>query len=81
VVETGTPIGSSGALSGVHDLTVDGCHAEFSVDTGQLDRVLAELVRHHIRTLTSSPPTLEELFIRHYDDGTDRPARTQAGVR
>jgi ABC-2 type transport system ATP-binding protein len=83
VVDTGTPIGSRAVLPGVHDLTVDGCHAEFSVDADQLDRVLAALVRHHIRTLTSSPPTLEELFIRHYDDdAAARPARPQpAGVR
>jgi ABC-2 type transport system ATP-binding protein len=38
----------------------------FQVDGDRLDEVLAALARAGVRSLTSSPPTLEELFLRHY---------------
>jgi hypothetical protein len=34
----------------------------------ELNRVLEHLTEHDVRTLTSSPPTLEELFLRHYGE-------------
>jgi ABC-2 type transport system ATP-binding protein len=66
VVETARPIGTLGELPGVHDARVDRTYAQFSVDTGDLNGVLDHLVEYHVRSLTSSPPTLEELFLRHY---------------
>jgi len=68
VVETARPIGTLGELPGVHDARVDGRRAQFSVDTGELNGILEHLVEYHVRSLTSSPPTLEELFLRHYGD-------------
>ena len=68
VVETARPIGTLSDLPGVHDVSVDGTRAQFSVDTGELNRVLEHLVEFDVRSLTSSPPTLEELFLRHYGD-------------
>ena len=53
---------------GVHDLKVDGGRVEFDVDTGQLDDVVRHLSSLGLRSLTSHPPTLEELFLRHYGD-------------
>jgi ABC-2 type transport system ATP-binding protein len=52
----------------VHDVAVDHTRARFSVDAPELNRVLAHLVEFDVRSLTSSPPTLEELFVRHYGD-------------
>ncbi len=52
---------------GVHDLKVDGTHVKFDVDTKELDGVLKQLTQVGVRTLTSQPPTLEELFLRHYE--------------
>jgi ABC-2 type transport system ATP-binding protein len=52
---------------GVHDLQVNGTHVKFDVDTKELDPVLRELTRVGVRSLTSQPPTLEELFLRHYE--------------
>jgi ABC-2 type transport system ATP-binding protein len=52
---------------GVHDLKVDGTHVKFDVDTKELDGVLRQLVQVGVRSLTSQPPTLEELFLRHYE--------------
>ncbi|MPZ85210.1 MAG: ATP-binding cassette domain-containing protein [Actinophytocola sp.] len=51
---------------GVHDLTVDGNQVKFDVDTKELDAVLRQLTDVGVRSLTSQPPTLEELFLRHY---------------
>ena len=66
------------ALSGVHDLRVDGAHADFLVDPGSLDRVLTALTAVGVSGLTVRPPTLEELFLRHYgDDGAAPGAESQ----
>jgi ABC-2 type transport system ATP-binding protein len=37
------------------------------VDNGELDGVLRYLSSLGVRSLTSQPPTLEELFLRHYE--------------
>jgi ABC-2 type transport system ATP-binding protein len=56
------------ALAGVHNLEVEDHRARFDVDTAQLDEALRHLSGLGVRTLTSTPPTLEELFLRHYGD-------------
>ena len=63
-----TPDGLS-TVPGVHDLRVDGGHVDFLVDPGSLDQVLRTLTAVGVTSLTSRPPTLEELFLRHYGDG------------
>ena len=60
-----------GQLAGVHDLRVDGATARLDVDTDKLGLVLAELVPHGVRMMRCEPPTLEELFLRHYSDDGD----------
>jgi ABC-2 type transport system ATP-binding protein len=60
-------------LPGVHDLVVDreqdgGSRVRCEVDSEQLDGLLRQLVPAGVRTLVSQPPTLEELFLRHYSD-------------
>jgi ABC-2 type transport system ATP-binding protein len=67
-VETEQPLDGLATLSGVHDLHVDGVRARFDVDTAHLDAALRHLTTYGIRSLTSQPPTLEELFLRHYGD-------------
>ncbi|MEP6563138.1 MAG: ABC transporter ATP-binding protein, partial [Nakamurella sp.] len=54
--------------NGVHDLVVEGSRLRFDVDSTELDRVLRVLVLGGVRSLTATPPTLEELFLRHYGD-------------
>ncbi|MGH8776582.1 MAG: ATP-binding cassette domain-containing protein [Jiangellaceae bacterium] len=68
VVESERPATGLADLPGVHDLVVDDSRAHFDVDTDHLDGALRHLTRFGIRTLTSQPPTLEELFLRHYGD-------------
>jgi ABC-2 type transport system ATP-binding protein len=61
------PVGLNG-LEGVHALRVDDHRARFDVDTAHLGGALEQLTRLGVRTLVSQPPTLEELFLRHYGD-------------
>jgi ABC-2 type transport system ATP-binding protein len=56
---------------GVHDLDVQGNRVRCEVDTAQLGDVLTLLTPHGVQSLTSQPPTLEELFLRHYADEID----------
>jgi ABC-2 type transport system ATP-binding protein len=66
--ETERPIDGIGDLPGVHDPQVDGVRARFDVETAQLDGAIKRLSAFGLRSLTSQPPTLEELFLRHYGD-------------
>jgi len=70
VVETARSPHGLGRLPGVHDVSEDGCRTEFSVDPGELNHVLEHLVAFDVHALVSSPPTLEELFLRHYEQGS-----------
>ncbi|MFG2814419.1 ATP-binding cassette domain-containing protein [Streptomyces sp. NPDC048410] len=54
-------------LAGVHDLEVRGSRVRLQVDTAELDSVLRVLSTVGVRSLTCTPPTLEELFLRHYE--------------
>ncbi len=57
-------------LPGVHDLAVEGARVRCEVDTDKLDGLLRVLSAAGVRSLVSQPPTLEQLFLRHYvDDG------------
>jgi ABC-2 type transport system ATP-binding protein len=54
-------------VPGVHELTVtEGPHVRCEVDQVALDEVLGRLHQAGVRALTCRPPTLEELFLRHY---------------
>ncbi len=64
-------------LPGVHDPKVEGNQVSFQVDSSQLDGVLRHLASFGVRSLVSRPPTLEELFLRHYE--TERPASDPSG--
>ncbi|WP_306328663.1 ABC transporter ATP-binding protein [Streptomyces venezuelae] len=78
------PDGLAG-LPGVHDLdlrTVEGGQGhrvKLQVDTDRLDAVLRSLTAAGVRSLTSTPPTLEELFLRHYEAETGAGAGRLAG--
>jgi ABC-2 type transport system ATP-binding protein len=61
-------------LPGVHDLKVEGTRVHFDVDTKDLDAALKQLAQIGVRSLSSTPPTLEELFLRHYSDDLARHA-------
>jgi ABC-2 type transport system ATP-binding protein len=55
----------------VHDLEVDGRRVAFEVETAVLDQALGLLHGARVASLTATPPTLEELFLRHYGDAVE----------
>ena len=80
--ELAGPVPGLAGLAGVHDLVVDtgqdgGSRVRCEVDSDLLGDLLKLLVPAGVRTLTSQPPTLEELFLRHY---TNPPNVGQSGV-
>ena len=60
------PVDSLAALPGVHDLARQDGRVTFAVDDDQLPSVLAAVAALHPRAITANPPSLEELFLRHY---------------
>jgi ABC-2 type transport system ATP-binding protein len=67
-VETARPVPGLAGLPGVHDLRTDGGRLHMDVDADALDDVVGQLAGSGVRSLVSAPPTLEELFLRHYGD-------------
>ena len=70
---TGAPNGLA-SLPGVHDLAIQqiqnsqGHRVRLQVEADQLTAVLRSLSESGVRSITSRPPTLEELFLRHYQE-------------
>jgi ABC-2 type transport system ATP-binding protein len=67
-VATERPVTGLESLSGVHDVARTDGAVSFDVDGDDLDAALRHLTTFGVRSLTSNPPTLEELFLRHYGD-------------
>lgn len=65
---TDRPVEGLADLTGVHGLEMDDGRVRFDVDTGHIDAAVRQLSSAGITSLTSHPPTLEELFLRHYGD-------------
>src|SRR6185436_10171140 len=55
------------ALPGVHEVVVEGNRITASVDSGGLPALMTVLGGAGVTALTSAPPTLEGLFLRHYE--------------
>ena len=53
-------------LAGVHDLVVQGQRITASVEPKGMAELMAALGAGGVTSMTSAPPTLEELFLRHY---------------
>jgi polyether ionophore transport system ATP-binding protein len=77
--ELATPPDGLTNLAGVHNLEVDGTRVRFQVDSPCLDAALRHLWAAGVRSLVCQPPTLEELFLRHYR--TEQPADTAQSGR
>jgi len=73
-VATGASLARVAALPGVHDAREEAGHLVFDVDGAELERVLTALTREGVTSLTATPPSLEELFLRHYGDRIAQPA-------
>jgi ABC-2 type transport system ATP-binding protein len=70
VAETRVPATGIAGVAGTHHVDLTGSRVSFDVDTSSLGDAIAVLGGYGLLALTSHPPTLEELFLRHYDDGS-----------
>ncbi|HUK69892.1 MAG TPA: ABC transporter ATP-binding protein [Streptosporangiaceae bacterium] len=66
-------------LPGVHDLHIQGTRVQCQVDSENLGEFLSRLTRVGVRSLESHPPSLEELFLRHYAAGATGVTASSAG--
>lgn len=67
-VETERPVEGLETMTGVHNIRKENNGLVFAVDTKELNNVMALLSKCGIIKLESSPPTLEELFMSHYEN-------------
>lgn len=68
LVETKQPIPALGNVNGVRDIVMKDQALSFQVDTDELDNVMKYISQFGIVKLESAPPTLEDLFMSHYED-------------
>ena len=78
--EIALPADGLAAIPGIHGLAVDGTRVNFDVDNAHLDVAVRELGQLGVRSLVSHPPTLEELFLRHYGEERAHAAALADGV-
>ncbi len=71
------PLGLTG-MPGVHHLDIQGNRVRFAVDADALGPALRELTSAGMISLVSQPPSLEELFLRHYETREQRTPARQA---
>ncbi len=67
LVETKEPITGLANLGGVHKVEETELGVSFQVDSDKLDMVMKHISAFGIVKLESAPPTLEDLFMRHYE--------------
>lgn len=67
VLETEKDLSSILNLDGVHDFIQKENEAIFSVDHNHLNNILLEASKLGVKKFEAAPPTLEDLFMRHYE--------------
>ena len=67
----GADAAAAAGIPGAHDLVADGERVRFTVDSDAMASVLPELGRRRVNGLRIAPPSLEELFLRHYGDAAE----------
>lgn len=67
IVETKEPITGLANLEGIHEVEENDLGISFQVDSDKLDMVIRHISSFGIVKLESAPPTLEDLFMRHYE--------------
>lgn len=67
----GADAAAAAGIAGAHDLVADGERVRLTVDSDDVASVLPELGRRNVNGLRIAPPSLEELFLRHYGDAAE----------
>ena len=71
LIDTKLPITGLNELQGIHKIEESEHGISFQVDTVQIDAVIKHISQFGIVKLESAPPTLEDLFMRHYEGAKD----------
>lgn len=71
LVETQRPMPLLHEVKGVRGIKEQGDALSFQVDAEELDRVIRYVSEFGIVRMESAPPTLEELFMRHYEESSE----------
>lgn len=67
-VQTKRPIEMLEELKGVYDISKQGETVIFQIDQARMDNIIKHISEFGVIKLESSLPTLEDLFMRHYQD-------------
>lgn len=67
LIETEEDVTQLSTLQGVSDFSQSNNQATFTVDKKDLNHVFSKATQLNIKNVESKPPTLEELFIHHYE--------------
>ncbi|WP_453992322.1 ABC transporter ATP-binding protein [Bacillus nitroreducens] len=81
LVKTKKPISSLNELQGIHEVEETNKGLTFQVDTEELDNAIRYISQFGIIKLESAPPTLEDLFMRHYESNDKAEGKVTGGVR
>ena len=68
-VETENPIDGLDSMEGVHGVLRQQNGVSFQVDSREIGGVVSQIAKFGVTKLESTPPTLEDLFMRHYNTG------------
>lgn len=71
LVETQRPMPFLHEVEGIRGIKKQGDALSFQVDAEELDRVIRYVSDFGIVRMESAPPTLEELFMRHYEESSE----------
>ena len=64
----GTDAAAAAGIAGAHDVVAEDGRVAFTVDSDAVASILPALAAQHAAGLRIAPPSLEELFLRHYGD-------------
>ena len=79
-VTTKLPLTDLTDQPGIHQLQQTGkTTATFAVDSEAMAAVTQYLAEHQVLTLKSTPPTLEDLFLRYYSQQPDQTVNSKTG--
>lgn len=73
-VRTSEPLTGLASFAGVHDVHAHGEQTRFGIDAEHLPAIMRELASRGVQDITATPPTLEQLLLRHYGDELNRSA-------
>ncbi len=68
IAETSSPADRIAGIEGMHGLQVLDGRVTFDVDSDHLDDAVKALAGLGVRSLVAHPPSLEDLFLRHYGE-------------